>query len=202
MVRHGAFGDNDALGKLMSQWETTWTSSKTGKSLPETPKLPSVLTFAVDKISGTRQTWCLPSVPKTTLGNNKTHGITVYAECLHSANNRHTATLCPGNTVDLRYHFAECHVNTRQTHIYAECQNTTLGKPTSIPSVTLRHSANAVICRVSASDTRQTIFFFDFAPQTFCTIVLQYLLLSVQVMYISELFYYISSIYFSQMNFR
>ena len=79
MVRHGAFGDNDALGKLMSQWETTWTSSKTGKSLPETPKLPSVPTFAVGKISGTRQTWCLPSVPKTTLDKDTTHGITVYA---------------------------------------------------------------------------------------------------------------------------
>ena len=49
--------------------------------LPETPKLPSVPTFAVGKISGTRQTWCLPSVPKTTLGKDTTRGITAYAEC-------------------------------------------------------------------------------------------------------------------------
>ena len=147
------------------------------------------------KISSTRQTWCLPSVPKTTLGNNKTHGITVYAECLHSANNRHTATSCPGNTVDLRYHFAECHTLTH-------------GKPTYMPSVKIRHSANPHLYRVSPSDTRQILlyaecqhmtlgkqFFFDFAPQTFCNVVLQYMLLCVEVLYISELFYYISSIY-------
>jgi len=161
-----------------------------GSTLPETPHLPSVPTFAVGTISGTRQTWCLPSVPKRTLGKNNTHGITVYTECLHSAQNRHTATSCsvtPSISVIL----------------YAECQNTTLGKHTSIPSITFWHSANGVICRVSESYTRQTFFFwFCPPPQTFCTVVLQYLLLSVQVMYISELFYYISSIYFSQMNFR
>ena len=165
------------------------TTQLTHNSLPKTPKLLSVPTFAVGKISSTRQTWCLPSVPKTTLGNNKTHGITVYGECLHSANNRHTATSCPGNTVDLRYHFAECHPLTH-------------GKPTYMPSVKVQHSANPTICRVSEYDTRQTIFFFDFASQTFCTVVLQYMLLCVEVLYISELFYYISSIYFSQMNFR
>jgi len=92
-----------------------------------------------------------------------------------------------GNTIDLHYHFAEWHTLTH-------------GKPTYMPSVIFRHSANAAICRVSEADTRQIIFFY-FAPQTFCTVVLQYLLLCVQVMYISELFYYISSIYFSQMNF-
>jgi len=165
--------------------------------------LPSVPTFAVGKISGTRQTWCLPSVPNTTLGNKKTHGITFYAECLHSANNRHTATSYPGNTVDLRYHFAECHTLTH-------------GKPTYMPSVKIRHSANPHLYRVSPCDTRQMLLyaecqhptlgkqflFFLFCPQTFCTVVLQYLLLCVEVLYISELFYYISSIYFSQMNFR
>ena len=123
-------------------------------SLPETPKLPSVPTFAVGKISGTRQTWCLPSVPKTTLGKNKTHGITVYAECLHSANNRHTATSCPGNTVDLRYHFAECHTLTH-------------GKPTYMPSVKIRHSANPHLYRVSPCDTRQTNFFLILPPKLF-----------------------------------
>ena len=93
-----------------------------------------------------------------------------------------------GNIVDLRYHFAKCHPLTH-------------GKPTYMPSVKIQHSANPTICRVSAYDTRQTIF-FDFASQTFCTVVLQYMLLYVEVLYISELFYYISSIYFSQMNFR
>ena len=204
MVSAGSLGGIWFISHGLSaneQYFSLTPNQSTVLSLPETPKLPSVPTFAVGKISDTRQTWCLPSVPKTTLGNNKTHGITVYAECLHSANNRHTATSCPGNTVDLRYHFAECHTLTHGKPLYAECQNTTLGKRTSKPSVTLRHSANSVICRVSPSDTRQTIFFY-FAPQTFCTVVLQYLLLCVEVLYISGLFYYISSIYFSQMNFR
>ena len=164
--------------------------------------MPSVPTFAVGTISGTRQTWFLPSVPKTTLGNNKTHGITVYTECLHSAKNRHTATSCPVRPVDLRYPFAEWHTLTH-------------GKPTYMPSAKIQHSANTHRYRVSPFDTRQTLlyaecqnltlgkhFFLILPPQTFCTVVLQYLLLSVQVMYISELFYYISSIYFSQMNFR
>ena len=108
-------------------------------------------TFAVGKISGTRQTWCLPSVPNTTLGKTKTHGITIYAECWHSANNRHTATSCPGNTIALCYHFAECHPLTH-------------GKPTYMPSVKVQHSANPTICRVSEYDTRQTIFVFLILP--------------------------------------
>ena len=110
--------------------------------------MPSVSIFAVGKISGTRQTWCLPSVPKTTLGNNNTHGITVYAECLYSANNRHMATSCPSNTVDLRYHFAECHTLTH-------------GKPTYMPSVNIRHSANPHLYRVSPCDTRQMLLYVE-----------------------------------------
>ena len=90
----------------------------------------------------------VPSVPKTTLGNNKTHGITVYAECLHSANNRHTTTSCPGNTIDLRYHFAECHTLTH-------------GKPTYMPSVKIQHSANPHIYRVSPCDTRQILLYAE-----------------------------------------
>ena len=104
-------------GVFIQDWE------RGEQSLPETPKLPSVPTFAVGTISGTRQTWCLPSVPKTTLGKHKTHGITVYTECLHSAQNRHTATSCPVTP-------------SISVILYAECQNTTLGKHTSIPSIT------------------------------------------------------------------
>ena len=110
--------------------------------------MPSVPTFAVGKISGTRQTWFLPSVPKTTLGNNKTHGITVYTECLHSSKNRHTATSCPVRPVDLRYPFAEWHTLTH-------------GKPTYMPSVTIRHLVNLPIYRVSPCDTRQLMLYAE-----------------------------------------
>ena len=71
------------------------------------------------------------------------------------------------NTVNLRYPI--CRVpkyNTRQTHIDTEYHLLTLGKRYYMPSVRLLHSAN--------------IFFLILPPQTFCTVVLQYLLLSVQ----------------------
>ena len=91
-----------------------------------------------------------------------------------------------GNTVDLRYPFAEWHTLTHD-------------KPTYMPSAKIQHSGNTHRYRVSPFDTRQTLlyaecqnltlgkhFFLILPPQTFCTVVLQYLLLCVEVLYTDQ----------------
>ena len=93
-------------------------------ALPKTPKLPSVPSFAVGKISGTRQT--------------------IDTWQLH-------VQVRPSTSVSI---LPECHMLTH-------------GKPTYMPSVTLRHSATHAICRVSPSDTRQTNFFLILPPKLF-----------------------------------
>jgi hypothetical protein len=94
-------------------------------------------------------------------------------------------TSFPGHAVDHHKLFAECHL-------------LTLGKQRVCWVSSFWHTANHHICLVLLLGTRQTVFFFlDFASPTFSTVVLQYLLLYVEVLYIFQCFYYISSIYFS-----